>query len=41
MRQKWRIMSAVAAVLLFLGGIAGCGAAGKLESGSEKVRLMV
>ena len=41
MRQKWRILSAVAAVLLFLGGIAGCGAAGGLEDGSEKVRLMV
>ena len=41
MRQKWRILSAVAAVLLFLGGIAGCGAAGGLEGDSEKVRLMV
>ena len=41
MRWKWRILSAAAAVLLLLGGIAGCGAAGKLESGSEKVRLMV
>ena len=41
MRQKWKRLSVVAAVLLFLAVIAGCGAAGGLEGDSEKVRLMV
>ena len=41
MRQKWKRLSVVAAVLLFLAVIAGCGATGGSEGDSEKVRLMV
>ena len=44
MRQKWKRLSAAAAVLLFLAVMAvmaGCSAAGGSEGDSEKVRLMV